>query len=109
MSSRESSEDELNGTKLTKVEEKVRAEASVALQKSMAQSTDSAANDEDSTEDERRYLQEWGGLLHPDTPQRFAYDTLQFCIMIYLGWALPVRLVRTQPDKNGFHCDALLG
>ena len=44
--------------------------------------------------------QEWGGLLHPDTPVRAAYDFLQLWILLYLAWILPNRIAFSKTPKG---------
>eukprot|EP01052_Picozoa_sp_SAG31_P047455 SAG31_NODE_9505_length_1267_cov_1.342466_2_plen_81_part_00 len=69
--------------------DKLRAQASGALQKSFAASAQ-LYMEEDGTS---RYKKECCGLLHPDTTSRHVYDLVQLFIMIWLGYALPIRLV----------------
>lgn len=38
----------------------------------------------------------WGGILHPDTKVKGAYDILQLIILLYLAWALPNRVAFTK-------------
>ena len=43
-----------------------------------------------------RFREKWFGILHPDMPARGAYDLVQLCIMMYLGYLLPLRQAFTQ-------------
>eukprot|EP01048_Picozoa_sp_COSAG05_P010477 COSAG05_NODE_925_length_6575_cov_68.709320_2_plen_893_part_00 len=50
-------------------------------------------------EEEARLLMlkaKWGGILHPDTRVKGAYDLLQLVILLYLAWALPNRVAFTK-------------
>eukprot|EP01047_Picozoa_sp_COSAG01_P028872 COSAG01_NODE_1957_length_8805_cov_22.976344_4_plen_532_part_00 len=71
-------------------EDACKVEMSKALQEAAFGTTSNDSIDE--AEADAMYRSQWGGLLHPDTSVRGVYDMSQLCIMLYLGWLLPVRL-----------------
>lgn len=51
---------------------------------------------EDEDAIDARIRDQWFGILHPDAHTRGFYDLFQLCIMLYLGWLLPIRLAFTK-------------
>jgi hypothetical protein len=63
-----------------------------AMNKALQQAAFGAVDDgADEAAAEKRFREEWGGILHPDTVIRGVYDMGQLAIMLYLAWLLPTR------------------